>query len=127
MRNSRAHFAAVGLLQLNLALALSCGVGSTSPSSVSGAQQTTMITVTGRLQCLPHRPGFTTTFECTIGLREDDGRYYALLNLKSDATVGDRVRVTGRFTPGPRDPYDVVGTIDVSSQEPVSGALRNRD
>jgi hypothetical protein len=80
-----------------------------------------MITVAGQLQCLPQRPEFPTTFECTTGLRADDGRHYALLNLRPDATVGDRVRITGRYTPGARDPYDVVGTIDVSSQERVAG------
>ena len=80
-----------------------------------------MITVEGELRCLPHRPGFPTTFECAIGLRERDDRYYVLLNLKDDAVVGDRVRITGRFTPGPRDPYDVVGTIDVSAQARLSG------
>lgn len=96
-------------------------MASTAPSDVTAAQETTMVTVEGRLLCLSQRPGFPTTFECTTGLRADDGRHYALLNLKSDVTVGDRVRITGRYTPGPRDPYDVVGTIDVSSQERVTG------
>lgn len=119
MRNCRAKLAAVGLLPFGIAVALSCGLSSTEPSTVG--QETTMITVAGQLQCLPQRPEFPTTFECTTGLRADDGRHYALLNLRPDATVGDRVRITGRYTPGARDPYDVVGTIDVSSQERVAG------
>jgi hypothetical protein len=89
--------------------------GAGGPSSVS-RQEPTLITIEGELRCLPHRPGQPTTFECAIGLRQSDERYYGLRNLKEGVGLNDRVRITGRFTPGPAEPYDVVGTIDVESQ-----------
>ncbi|HUE86989.1 MAG TPA: hypothetical protein VMO26_13015 [Vicinamibacterales bacterium] len=112
-----------GLLSIAGVVALSCGassVGSAGPSPVP-VQQATEVTVEGELRCLPHRPGFPTTFECTIGLREAADRHYALRNLKEGAIIGDRMRISGRFTPGPDDPYDVLGTIDIESQVRLSG------
>jgi hypothetical protein len=85
------------------------------PSSAP-RQEPTVITIEGELRCLPLRPGHPTTLECAIGLRQSDERYYGLRNLKEGVGLNDRVRITGRFTPGAAEPYDVVGTIDVESQ-----------
>jgi hypothetical protein len=81
------------------------------PSPVGGR-----ISVEGELVCLPHAAGAPETFECVIGLREAEKRHYGLKNAKQeDLGLNRRVRVTGRFTPGRMEAYEVVGTIDVES------------
>jgi hypothetical protein len=94
-----------------------------SPHAYLSAAEATpaLMTVEGELVCLPHRAGHTQTFECVVGLRDSGGRYYGLRHLDQQeiatgrATTGQWVQVTGRFMPGPMEPYDTVGTIEVHS------------
>ena len=117
---------AAKLLPLMIALGAACADGAAVPTGMAG-QEATPITVEGRLLCLPHRAGQPATFECSIGLRDANGRHYALRNLEEGARVDDRVRLSGRFIPGAVDPYDVVGTIVIESQTRLSGARRQEN
>ena len=115
--------AASKLLPLMVVFGAACADGAMAPTP-RASQQPTPITIEGRLQCLPHRPGQPATFECAIGLRDANGRHYALRNLEEGARVDERVRLSGRFIPGAVDPYDVVGTIVIESQARLSGDRR---
>jgi len=81
------------------------------------------ITIEGEVVCLPHKPDGLETFECTYGLKGDDGKYYGLTNLNQDdlvsgrITIGLHVRVSGILRPDPGSQYDIVGTIEVETIE----------
>jgi hypothetical protein len=86
------------------------------------------ITVTGRMVCLPHERelfGGPETEECAFGFRSNSSKQYAISNLqevsqeepalqKSVGTVR-QFALTGTFTYGDYQNYDVVGLIDVDS------------
>lgn len=99
---------------------------SSIPTPNQKAPTASPITISGETACLPKTGQGTQTLECTIGLRETNGRYYGLKNLfKIDpeykfSVDGLRVKASGLFNSeemrGPDgDKYDVVGTIDVIS------------
>ncbi|HSX02186.1 MAG TPA: hypothetical protein VLI05_02605 [Candidatus Saccharimonadia bacterium] len=75
-------------------------------------------TIDGTIVCLPHKD--TTgpqTEECAIGLQDDQGQDYGLINAPAVATVnGSHVRVTGTFEAAPSDTkYNITKTIKVVS------------
>ncbi len=83
-------------------------------------------TITGEYVCLPHRDKTgPQTMECTFGLKSDTGEHYSLdfmlsSRLAPDLNVGDRLTVSGVFTPLERLSadfwyrYDIVGIISVT-------------
>jgi hypothetical protein len=74
-------------------------------------------TVRGQIACLPHKGDGPHTMECAIGVRADNGKYYALTNFSypEDGDVQERLEITGRLvTPNQfQEKYDIVGTIEV--------------
>lgn len=87
-----------------------------------------VITVTGRMVCLPHERGLfpgPETDECAFGFRSDTGEHYAISNLEEISNeepalqdaVGTPLQfvMTGTFTYGKYSNYDVVGFIEVDS------------
>jgi hypothetical protein len=86
------------------------------------------ITVTGRMVCLPHEHGLfggPETEECAFGFRADSGEHYAISNLEQisqeepalQESVGTmrQFALTGTFTYGGYQNYDVAGLIEVDS------------
>ena len=103
-----------------------------TPTPISGMPKPGLITVIGEITCLPKRGPGPQTKECAIGIRGADGWYYGLKNLyKLDpeykfSVTGLRVEVSGVFSPGEMlgpggVPYDVVGTIEVTSIKEIVG------
>lgn len=84
-----------------------------------------LITVSGTITCLPKVGIGPQTMECAIGIKGDDGKYYGLKNLferggHEFSQAGMRVEVSGIFgleeMKGPDgNRYDVVGVVDVTS------------
>jgi|SRR3989344_4948296 len=84
------------------------------------------ITVSGEITCLPKKGSGVQTLECAIGLKGEDGNYYALKNLfdhdpsyKFSAT-GLQVEVVGTLSVeeifGPDgNKYDIAGAIAITS------------
>jgi hypothetical protein len=111
-----------GALLVVLLAAFGCGASHEDGANPQPSAVGDRISVDGELVCLPHTAGAPQTFECAIGLRESDKRHYGLKNAKQeDLGLNQRVRVTGRFTPGRMEPYEVVGTIDVESLVTIDG------
>lgn len=86
------------------------------------------ISVQGEMVCLPHKDkgnGEPHTLECGIGLRDNEGRYFALRDSDpsyrniSSGPMGVRVEVKGTFTANSDSQYDIVGVIDVESLLPA--------
>jgi hypothetical protein len=78
----------------------------------------TPVTASGTLACLPHKDtNGPITEECAIGLRTEDGRYYALQQLgttNAQTPFTKHVTVTGTLDPPTADGlYDTIGTIQV--------------
>ena len=86
------------------------------------------ITVTGRMVCLPHERGLfggPETEECAFGFRGNSGEHYAISNLQEvlqdepalegSIGTGRQFALTGTFTYGDYQNYDVVGLIKVDS------------
>lgn len=74
------------------------------------------ISVSGTLECLPHKGDGPHTLECAYGLRTDDHRYYSLVDAPEPVTkfsIGTRVNVEGTLKANPNSSYDIVGEIDV--------------
>jgi hypothetical protein len=106
----------LGAFLVVLLAAFGCGTSDQDGANLQPSPAGDRISVQGELVCLPHAAGAPETFECVIGLREAEKRHYALKNAKQeDLGLNRRVRVTGRFTPGRTEGYEVVGTIDVES------------
>src|SRR5687768_17200576 len=75
-----------------------------SPAPVVENYEPRRMTLTGTLVCLPHVEGYPPTKECAIGLRTDDGTYYAFDTMLMSSTAepykaGDRVTGNGVMTP----------------------------
>lgn len=84
------------------------------------------IRISGEISCLPKRGSGAQTMECAIGLKDQEGKYYALKNLSQYdpdyrlAAGGTKVEVSGLLTPedlsgSDGNRYDIDGTIEVSS------------
>jgi hypothetical protein len=86
-----------------------------------GKKSPTSETLTGTIECLPHKGDGPHTMECAIGLKADSGQHYALttFNYLDQADVGDRVRLVGVTvtTDELHARYDIVGTFQVASVE----------
>ena len=87
-----------------------------APAQVTEQQ----ITLTGELVCLPHKD--TTgpqTLECAFGVKNREGKYYALSELTQtkmmSLTIGETITVTGKLRPEPTSKYDIVGVMDIDS------------
>lgn len=85
--------------------------------------------IEGEYVCLPHKDtGGPQTLECALGLKADDGRYYAVSasgaiaeSASATTPTGARVRLTGNVVPAPAlsttewDRYDIAGVISVTT------------
>jgi hypothetical protein len=114
-------YGVVTILVVAFIMVLLLSIGQKSPQPEVAP---TPITVSGTLACLPHKntaPGQPQTLECAIGLRTNDGRYYALKGLSSEhsqTSFETRVYITGSVVPPPTNTnYDTVGDITVSTFE----------
>jgi uncharacterized protein YdeI (BOF family) len=79
------------------------------------------IIITGTIGCLkPKDTGQPVDMSCAIGVRQDDGKSYALSSedpsLTGSVPSGQKVRVTGTFSKKTSQ-YDIEGVIKVSSLE----------
>lgn len=83
-------------------------------------------TITGNFSCLPLKAGAPPEVDCTLGVRADDGSYYALdisriQDANTDLKAEDKIAVTGFFLPETEVPgsqweiYDVRGIIKVNT------------
>lgn len=85
--------------------------------------ETGSITVTGTLACLPKKGDGPQTVECAYGLRAIGDIYYGLSMTSGDLfdyQTGQSLQVKGLFTPPESNTsYDIIGTIEVSSIEPL--------
>lgn len=91
------------------------------------------ITIQGRMVCLPHKnTDGPQTLECAFGLKDDEGRYFALSDTDSayknigNVPMNVRVEVEGVFALRTDSNYQDIGVISVtrvtqiSSGEPVA-------
>jgi hypothetical protein len=88
-----------------------------------GKKSPTAESLVGIIACLPHKGDGPHTMECAIGLKTDDGKYFALTNFNypGSADVGERVRIAGVTvtTDEFHASYDIVGTFQVASVEKI--------
>ena len=82
----------------------------------------TSITVKGESLCLPHKvDGKIQTAECTIGMKADDGTYYALRDSNADYSLtmkagsGKRIEVTGTLKESKNSNYKDSGVITMTA------------
>ena len=75
------------------------------------------ITIKGQTSCLPLKESETSSGSCELGLKSEDGKYYAIngsnspLDLYSEAG-SPTVEITGELIEaGPDEKYNIVGTI----------------
>ena len=102
-------------------LAIIVWLGWALPSRLAGSgnqpRQTpgASITVSGLPICLPHRDSSgPQTLECAIGIKTDDGQYYALTPI-GNIQFSQRLTVTGVLTTKTDSRYLSSGTITISS------------
>lgn len=86
-----------------------------------GMVQDTTIDVTGVFACLPKKDASgPQTQECAFGLRDDQGRYFAIRDSDARARnlaglpMGGRIRVQGSFAEGGDSRYATQGVITVA-------------
>lgn len=80
------------------------------------------ITVDGTTTCLPPKdPSKPTILMCALGLKADDGNYYALSyeELEDSMSIEGKVRVEGTFARQAHDTWNSVGTITVKEIEEI--------
>lgn len=79
------------------------------------------VTVTGTIECLPHKDrGEVQTLECAFGIKDSADNHYALSDPDwrwlSDLPTGKDAVVTGTIKPNPvNNIYDTVFTIEISN------------
>ncbi len=86
---------------------------STSNTEINGSH----ITVSGEYVCLPHKNSNQTTEECALGIKADNGSYYAIKandNDLNDFQSGKRVTISGEYQPETSQTYTSVGTVILS-------------
>lgn len=90
-----------------------------TPKQPPSSTSPTVVTLTGTLVCLPHKGDGPHTLECTVGLKGDDGRYYALREMPKEAQsegVQTKMSITGQLTPPKADEsYDIAGEVKVET------------
>lgn len=84
------------------------------------SQTSSFVTITGTPTCLPHKNSSgAATLECALGLKGDDGRYYALTDAPSSLWSEDfssRVKIRGILAePDSSSQYAISGSLAVSS------------
>ncbi len=96
----------------------SYGVTPTAPSLQAGSA----IPIRGTIDCLPPKnTGGAQNLSCGIGLKGDEGNYYALDNLPQQDLVsgkvigGATVQVNGTLRASPESKFAIAGTITISS------------
>ncbi len=116
MKNSK-----VLLISLSIIIGLLVGVTAyilfrkpTSKTEINGSH----ITVSGVYDCLPHKDSNQTTEECALGIKADNGNYYAITannNDFNDFQSGKRVTISGVLQPNTTQTYISAGTIMLSN------------
>ncbi|MBI3576856.1 hypothetical protein HY086_02320 [Candidatus Gottesmanbacteria bacterium] len=93
----------------------------TTPTSTP-AQAGSAVTIRGTIDCLPAKSsGGAQNLSCGIGLKGDDGNYYALDNLPQADLVsgkvigGATVQINGTLRATPDSKLAIAGTITISS------------
>lgn len=119
VRYPRRNVLAVGLLLVITLLAF-CALFRLATLGHTDAQTSSYVTLIGTPTCLPHKDtSGPITLECAIGLKGDDGRYYALTNAPDSLWQDDfnsRVKVRGILSePASNSQYAISGTLSVSS------------
>ena len=90
---------------------------SNDPTRLNAGQPASVLNLTGKVVCLPHKGDGPHTQECTSGLKVGANAYYALKNIDmSTITTESTITVSGTFYPAPSEQkYDTAGTIAVQS------------
>ena len=99
--------------------------GTTSNPTVSPTPTPTVfsgtVTIAGTIDCLPKiDTGKPQTEECAIGLRANNGKYYALTGIDTNDFVsgkistGKSVTITGEASTVKNSIYNIVGSINVT-------------
>ena len=119
VRYPRRNILAIGLLLIFTILALAALFKLVTLNS-SDSQTSSYVTITGTPTCLPHKDtNGPVTLECALGLKGDDGRYYALEDAPMSLWQEDytsRVKVSGILSePDSSSQYAVSGDLKVSS------------
>lgn len=119
IRYPRRNVLAVGLLLLITTLALLALFRLVTLDN-SSSQTVSSVTITGTPTCLPHKDtSGPTTLECAIGLKGDDGRYYALVDAPANLWGEDfskQVKVHGLLSePDKNSQYAISGSLTVTS------------
>lgn len=119
-KNYKLIIAVIALVAIGLALWYATSRNKQTDNSNSPAVGPTKIQ--GQIVCLPHRDtSGPQTLECAFGLKDDEGRYFALRDsdptYKNISGVGTNVRVEveGNFTPQEDSKYQSIGIIEVLS------------
>ena len=95
-----------------------------TPSTIPSITSGTNITVTGNVDCLPFKnTGGIQPMSCAMGLKGNDGTYWALNNIQSalvegKVASGDIIKVSGTSV-SYEGPLNIAGTINVTSVEVV--------
>lgn len=103
-----------------------------SPAPAVGDDPPQQVTLEGEYTCLPHIDSSgPQTLECALGLKTDDGSYYALdTNLLSSLPptlkTGDRLRANGILTPIERLSTDHWRKYNVKGIFSVTDSLEKR-
>lgn len=71
----------------------------------------------GKKTCLKHRAGMADTRECKVGFRADDGKYYALTNIKliEDVSPKKNVWIKGIYHKVKSTRYKHSGNIELQA------------
>ncbi len=84
------------------------------------------VTLTGTFMCLLHRDTEgPQTEECALGMKLDDGTYYAVADGSADyslvmgASSGDKITVGGFLKKEESDHYQSSGTVTITSLEVI--------
>ncbi len=119
IRYPRRNIIAIGILLLVTALAL-FALFKLVTLDPTDSQASSYVTITGTPTCLPHKNTTgPTTLECALGLKGDDGRYYALTSAPGSLIQEDfdkRVKIEGILTePDSNSQYAISGSLSVQS------------
>lgn len=119
VRYPRRNSIAITLLLFVTALAFIALFNLVTVNPVS-VQTSAYVTITGTPVCLPHKENASvTTLECAIGIKGDDGRYYALSDSSNELMQQDfssRLKVRGILEqPESDSKYSIAGSITVKS------------
>lgn len=103
-------------------------------SPVSGIPAEGTVSITGTIECLPHKGLMPHSADCTYGLLGDGGYYYTLQDTDTASTspkvgtlpTGMHIRIVGAFKKEEDDTYVSVGTIAVISVTPLGDSISDK-